>query len=536
MTTGSRGVSSVDGVVAAAHPLAASAGAKILSQGGNAFDAAAACAAALGVVEPYMSGPAGTGVATCYVADEQRVRTLDFVPRVPEGLPNGDLRALVRDGGAVTVATPGCLGGWDALVARYGRLSLAEVLQPAISLATRGFALTEFAAAEVATTFGEMTGPSAIDRPALEALYVPEAHPVAAGQVLQQPALAELLTAVANGGAGAFYRGPIGQRIVEVIGRNGGWVAEQDLADFAPQWSDPLTADYRDVTAASLAPPSEAFQFLLTLRILDGVELRHHRRNGVEHLDTVFRAARLAAIERVARFDPSLEELADLLGDDHVGELRERLRSSEVIEGPTERGSIWPGEPAATTPEQHTTSLSVADDQGNVVCITQSLGSVFGSRIVVDDLGLCLNNFLKWGAVDPESPAALRPGGPLPRPMAPSILLRNGKPVLSVGSPGSYGIPQHQAQVVVQHVDFGLPIQQAIEEPRARLTDGTAVLIEDRVDSGVVAALGERGHTVTTGPAYTRKVGGVQAIAIDQQRGVMHGACDPRRDGYVASG
>lgn len=539
MATGSRGVASLNGVVAAAHPMAAQAGANIMRAGGNAFDAAAATAAALGVVEPYMSGLAGTGMATCYIAAEQRLATLDYVPRVPAGLPDGDLRSLVRAGGAVTVATPGCLGGWEALVEAHGRLSFAEVLAPAIALATEGFALTAFGANEIAITLDEMHGYAAIDRPRLASVYVPESGTVGAGEVLRQPTLAATLQAIADEGADYLYRGPLGQRIVDVIGRNGGWVSVDDLAAFTPRWEDPLTVKYRDLTAASLTPPSEAFQFLLTLRILDGFDLAPLEPDTVDHLDTVFRAARLAAIERVKRFDPESDDLARLLSDDTVEDLRGRVRDGRPIDGPTERGSAWPDEPAvvasAAMPEQHTTSLSVADRDGNVVCITQSLGSVFGSRIVIDDLGVCLNNFLKWGAVEPSSPLALRAGGPLARPMAPSILTRGGRPVLSIGSPGSYGIPQHQAQVVVQHVDFGRPIQDAVDAPRGRLTDGRALLVESRMPPSVVEALRHRGHDVALGAAWTRKVGGVQAVAIDQERGVMHGACDPRRDGYVAS-
>lgn len=538
MVTGSRGVAALNGVVAAAHPMAAQAGADILRAGGNAFDAAAATAAALGVAEPYMSGLAGTGMATCYIADERRLATLDYVPRVPVGLPDGDLRPLVRAGGAVTVAAPGCLAGWQALVTAHGRLSFADVLQPAIALAEGGVVLTTFAANEIAITLSELDGRS-VERASLASVYVPDSGTVGAGEVLRQPALAATLRTIAAEGIDHLYRGPLGQRIVETIDRNGGWVGVEDLASFTPRWQDALTVGYRGLRAASLPPPSEAFQFLLTLRILDGVDFDGLEPDGVDHLDLVFRAARLAATERVKRFDPPPDELAEVLGDGLVADLRARLHDGIPIEGLTERGSVWPGEPpvpaaSSAMPEQHTTSLSVADADGNVVCITQSLGSVFGSRIVLADDGVCLNNFLKWGAVEPSSPFALRAGGPLPRPMAPSILTRDGHPVLAVGSPGSYGIPQHQAQVIVQHVDFGRPIQEAVEAPRGRLTDGRALLVEGRMPGDVVAGLRQRGHEVTVGPDWTRKVGGVQAVAIDQRRGALHGACDPRRDGHVA--
>ena len=152
--------------------------------------------------------------------------------------------------------------------------------------------------------------------------------------------------------------------------------------------------------------------------------------------------------------------------------------------------------------------------------------------MVVPGTGLCLNNFLYWADVNPDSPNRVRPGEQLPMCMAPSISLKDGDPVLALGTPGSYGILQTQVQAMVQHVDFGLPLQQAIESPRARLTDGAEVLLEARVPADTHADLRKLGHNITTGPDWTMKVGGMQAVAIDPATGIVTGGCDPRRDGY----
>ena len=152
--------------------------------------------------------------------------------------------------------------------------------------------------------------------------------------------------------------------------------------------------------------------------------------------------------------------------------------------------------------------------------------------MVVPGTGLCLNNFLYWADVNPASPNRVKPGEQLPMCMAPSISTVDGAPVLALGTPGSYGILQTQPQAMVQHVDFGLPLQQAIEAPRARLTDGRAVLLESRVEAQVHAELRQRGHDLTSGPDWTMKVGGMQGVAIDPETGVFTGGCDPRRDGY----
>jgi gamma-glutamyltranspeptidase/glutathione hydrolase len=185
--------------------------------------------------------------------------------------------------------------------------------------------------------------------------------------------------------------------------------------------------------------------------------------------------------------------------------------------------------------EHHTTSFSVADRDGNVVCITQSLGSVFGSGIVAPGTGICLNNFLYWADVNPRSPNRSVPGGPFPVCMAPSISTRDGKPVLALGTPGSYGILQTQVQAMVQYLDYGLPLQDAIEAPRTRLMDGRAVHPESRIDDATLQALRQRGHDVMPLPAWHMRVGGMQAVSVDPATGVMTGACDPRRDGYVAA-
>jgi gamma-glutamyltranspeptidase/glutathione hydrolase len=222
---------------------------------------------------------------------------------------------------------------------------------------------------------------------------------------------------------------------------------------------------------------------------------------------------------------PTQQKLAELLSDGHVESLRARVRDGKPVDGPTEQ---W----TAPTAEGHTTSFSIADKHGNMVCVTQSLGSVFGSGVVVPGTGVCLNNFLYWADVNPKSPNRVKQGDAMPICVAPSIVTDGDRPVLALGTPGSYGILQTQPQAIVQYIDFGLPLQQAIEAPRARLTDGRAVLLESRVDPKVHDELRVRGHGLSSGPDWTMKVGGLQGVAVDAA-GTFTGGCDPRRDGYV---
>ena len=529
-------VSSLRGIVAAAHPQAAQAGAAILRAGGNAFDAAAATAAALNVVEPYMSGLAGMGMATCYIAAERRVRTLDFITRVPGAFPAGkfsDREQLSR--GAIATGTPGNLAGWCELVRAYGSKPLGEVFAAAIALAREGFPLVDYNVSALRDTEAEFKGHYDFY---VDWARVYTVGGVTLGAVLRQPDLARTYETIAVEGPAYLYGGKLGAAMVAHVQSVGGCLTMDDLESVRPAWLDPLVASYRDLSIHTLPPPCEGFQYLLTLRLLDGFALAAMERDGIEHLDTMYRAIRLAAGVRIANNNPSPERLAELMGATSVDTLRARLRDGTPIEGPTEQWLAPATAPTFTHPPgrgQHTTSFSVADRHGNVVCITQSLGAKFGCGVVVPGHGVCLNNFLYWGEVDLRGTNPLRPGAPLALPMAPSIATRDGRPVLALGTPGSYGICQTQPQALVQHVDFGLTIQDAIDAPRARLWDGRRVEVESRVAADTIAALCTRGHVARAAAPWTTAVGGMHGIAIDPATGVLTGGCDLRRDGFVAA-
>lgn len=524
-------ISSTKGVVAAAHPLAAQAGARLLSSGGNAFDAAAATAAALNVVEPYMSGLAGAGLATCWIAAEKRIRVLDFVPRVPASFPVERFSRredLAR--GPLSAGVPGNLSGWAELVRAYGKKSLGDALEPAIALARDGFPLVEFNVDET-----NEHAPAIQSDPALRGEftrnYLRGGNKAEAGRVLAQPELAGTFERLATRGAQYLYGGELGEKIVTHLASLGGYMAMSDLEAVAPKWKDPISVMYRGRVVHVPPPACEGFQFLLTLRILEGFDIAVLERNGAEHLDIVYRAVRLAAGVRINRNNPPPQELARLLGDEHVASLRARVRDGRPIAGPTEQ---WMEPPPGGDPG-HTTSFSIGDPEGNLICMTQSLGSPFGSGVVVPGTGVCLNNFLYWTEVNPKSPNRTAPGAELPICMAPTLATRDGVPVLALGTPGSYGILQTQAQAYVQYVDFGLALQDAIEAPRARLWDGTFVQVEGRIPAAVIAELKSRGHDAQSFADWTMKVGGMQAVAVDPATGVMTGAADPRRDGYAVA-
>ena len=520
-------IASIRGVVSSAHPLATQAGLRLLLAGGNAIDAAVATAAALNVVEPYMSGVAGMGVATLYVASEGRIRTLDFIPPVPGTYDaTTKMRAdLMR--GPHSVGTPGNLAGWCELLAAYGRRPRGEVFAPAIDLARNGYPITDFNAYVINESMEVCAGDEA-----WSAIYTDNGEAPAPGWVLRQDDLADTLETAAADGPDDLHRGRLARRLVDRLQSLGGSVSLDDLEAVQPRWDDPVAVGYRDLRVHTPPPQSEGFQMLQSLRLIAGTDIAALPRNGIEQLDVVLRAIRLAAEQRILHANASRDEIDELLGDTAVAALRERLESGEPI---CARTQLF-GEPTSGIrgSREHTTSLSVGDAEGNLVCVTQSLGSPFGAGIAVPGTGVVLNNFLNWGELHPDSPNYMLPGAPLSLPIAPSVTTRDGAPVLALGTPGGHGICQTQTQVLVKWADYGLGLQQAIEDPRGVLDDGTGLRIESRIEPATVDALRTRGHDVKVLEAFTSYVGGMQGVARDPSTGVMTGGADPRRDGYAA--
>ena len=307
-----------------------------------------------------------------------------------------------------------------------------------------------------------------------------------------------------------------------------------DLAAVEARWQEPIRIGYRGVEVNGAPPPSEGFQMLMTLGLISHLDIGGLERNGPEHLDAIIRAVRLSSRARFRHANAPIEIVEEILGDENLDRLRGLLDSPEAISGPTEQIGAAP--PPGSQPDpmlEHTTSFSVMDGEGNAVCLTQSLGAGFGSGIVVQGHGVLTNDLLRWGDLNPLSPNHLYPGAPLSLPIAPTISLRDGEAVLALGTPGSYGICQTQPQALVQHVDFGLDVQAAIEAPRMRLMDGDVALVESRIAQGVIDALCARGHGAEATDPWTMTVGGMQGASRNPATGALQGGADPRRDGYA---
>jgi gamma-glutamyltranspeptidase / glutathione hydrolase len=357
--------------------------------------------------------------------------------------------------------------------------------------------------------------------------------------VLSYKELGGTLRQVAEGGAEAFYRGPIARAMAQAVREAGGWLSEEDLAAFAPEWRDPLAIAYRGWEVCSVPPPFSAFQMLETLNILEGFDVAGWGHNAPAYLHHLIEAIKLASADRLAYAYGETPPIRGLVSKAYAAAQRGRIDAARAGVSEGERhhperlaGQIREGHPADVTTEQ-TTHFACADAEGTVVSVTQTLGVPFGSGFAVPGTGLVLNNILKWMDLDPASPNLLRPRRKAGTMMSPTQVFRDGAFALSIGTPGSYGILQTTAQMLLNVLEFGLDVQEAIEAPRVRVYRDRLVDAEARIPAETIQALAARGHEVNVIEDWSWIVGGGQGIARDAESGALTGGADPRRDGYA---
>jgi gamma-glutamyltranspeptidase/glutathione hydrolase len=521
------------GAVASAHPLASMAGIRMLLEGGNAVDAAVAVGSTLNVVEPFMSGAGGIGLMLISRGGGRERHVLDFIGRAPRAVDPGRATDDELAGGPKSCATPGNLGGWLAALERFGSMPRGRVLGPAIELCESGVPLTWMSARFIEQ--GRATLGRSVEA---QRLYLGNGGP-RPGKIVTYKDLASTLRQVAEGGAAAFYRGPIARLIAQSVQEAGGWMTEADLAAFLPEWREPLAVTYRGWEVCSVPPPFSAFQMLETLNVMEGFDVAGWGRNSVEYLHHLIEAIKLASADRLAYAYSAEAPLRGLVSKAYAASQRRRIDPARAAVSEGERfhptplpGQIREGHPAEFVNEQ-TTHFACADAAGTVVSVTQTLGVPFGSGFAVPGTGLVLNNILKWMDRDPASPNVLRPGKKAGTMMSPTQVFRDGAFALSVGTPGSYGILQTQPQMLLNLLDFGLNIQEAIEAPRVRVYRDRLVDVEGRIAAETREELARCGHAINALDDWSWVVGGGQGIARDRESGALVAGADPRRDGYA---
>jgi gamma-glutamyltranspeptidase/glutathione hydrolase len=521
------------GVVASAHSLASLAGLRVLMEGGNAVDAAVAVAGALSVVESFMSGPGGGGgYALFYEAKTGQIHGLNYLghaPRAADPTLWSDQEDVHDDPRSAIV--PGAVAGWLALLERFGTMDRAAVFRGAIENAERGWPISSF------NEFMFRENAARLERfpSSVRALY-PNGQPPRVGDLLPQPDLARSYRELVEGGGDAFYRGRLGERFIRGVQEAGGILTMEDLGDFEVSWQTPIGTDYRGLRVSTMPPECSGVQYLESLKILEPFDLPALGHNSAEYLHLLIETVKLASADR-ARYtmEPGFP-IESLLYDGFVDERRSQIDRRRAIPSEGERylrdkpGMVAPGDPLRYR-RDNTTHFEVVDRDHNIVSITQSNGAGWGSGLIAGDTGMAVNDFLYWQDINPDSPNRIRPGFKGEMCMAPCIVTRDGRAVLGIGTPGSYGILQTTLQMLLNAIDFGMNVQAAIEAPRFRAFEGTLVDIEGRASPEARDGLTALGHRLNVLPDWIWKVGGGHGVAINSETGVLTGGADPRRDG-----
>ncbi len=516
------------GAIATSQPLASAAGLAVLERGGNAIDAAVTAAAVLNVVEPHMTGIGGDMFAIVWVAREHRLVGLNASGRSGSLLTREE---LVRRGhrtmpqtGAETITVPGALSGWAALLERYGTITLADALAPAIGLAEEGFPLTPVIARDWAAEVAKL----ARDPGARATFLVNGARAPRAGEWFRNPEIAASFRTIAREGPAAFYGGELGRRIADQVRAAGGFLTIEDFQAHQPMWVEPISVPFRGYRVWELPPNNQGVAALEMLRILEPLDLAGMGHNSARYLHRLIEAKKLAFAD-LARYVGDPDHLSvpasRLLTDDFIAARRARLDTAHAAD------EVEPGE-AATRSE--TIYLSAADRDGNMVSFINSQFDAFGSGVVVPGTGFSLQN---RGAGFTMTEGLPNTVGPRKRPLhtlIPAFVTRPGadgteEPWLSFGVMGGSMQPQGHVQVLLNLLVFGMDLQEAIDQARFRHLGGRRVALEAPIGAEVRRALAAMGHEIV--PDSNVAFGGAQAV-MRLPRGYAAGS-DPRKDGMA---
>jgi gamma-glutamyltranspeptidase/glutathione hydrolase len=527
-----------NGMVVAAHPLAAEAGRDMLKQGGNAVDAAVATAFALNAAEPFASGIGGGGFMVIYLAKEKKVTVINYREEAPASATpsmfaeKGDAAEEWRLEKGTAVGVPGMLAGWNLALTKYGSKSMAACAARAIEIAERGFI--------VSTTFSTINKDEyerIFKNAGEETCYLNQGIPYEPGETFRNPDLARTLRLIGEKGIGEFYKGTIARKIVEAVQAKGGAITLEDLASYEAKEVAPLKGTYQDCTIYTLPPPaSGGMHVLQLLRILESWPLKSWGPNSVAYIHHLSEAMRYLFADHDRYFgDPDFVRIpiSELLSKEYAEAIAAKIK-------PDKTAASYPYATfdAAEGRTGNTTHLGVVDKDGNAVAITQSINDFFATGIVPDGTGFLLNNHMRDFDIDPKSPNAPGPGRRPVSNMGPMMIFKGGSLFLVLGSPGGTRIFPSLTQILANILDFGMDLDTAIEAPRffTYSTDGKPrpISVESRIPAGVLKALEALGHNIQIKEDYDKYFGGAQALMILRNPRKILGGADSRRDGVGA--
>jgi gamma-glutamyltranspeptidase/glutathione hydrolase len=516
-------------MVTTPHYLASMVGAKILNQGGNAFDAAVAVSAALGVVYPHMTGVGGDAFFMLYKAGTKQIIGYNGTGRAgaradisfyqSKGLSSIPLRGPLS---AVTV--PGMVDAWWEVWSGNGRLSWEQVLEPAYQYADKGFPVSPDLHRWICRDEQWIRS-----CPSMEKVFLPGGVIPLPGDKLIQQDLAHTLRLLQKGGRDAFYQGELTGRIIEDIERNGGVLGKGDFASHSGQWVEPISTDYRDYRIYQMPPNSQGFTALMMMNMLERYDLKGIDRHSADYYHLMVEVIKKAFHDRDLHLtDP---EFADIP--------LERLLSKAYAEQLAGRISLESMD-AHLSPAmgQDTAYAAVVDDEGNGVSFIQSLYFDFGSCYMPEGTGVIMQNRGSFFSLDSAHVNSLQPGKRTFHTLMPAMVTKDGLPYMLYGTQGGEGQPQTQLSILTSVLDYGCTIQEAIANPRwvygrtwGQESDGLKV--EGRIAAPDVELLRGKGHSVEVVGDWDGIMGQAQGIIIDREKGCLSGAADPRGDGIA---
>jgi gamma-glutamyltranspeptidase/glutathione hydrolase len=522
-------VRAAQAMVATSQPLASQVGLDILKRGGNAVDAAIAMAAMLNVTEPNMTGIGGDAFMMIYSSKTKKLEALNASGRVPRALnlEHFTSRKITQMplSGMETITVPGAFDGWITLLEKHGTMKLADLMAPAIGYAETGFPVMEKIAADWAPEV-----PKLKLNAAAASTYLVNGGAPQPGAIFAQKNLARTFRTLVNGGREAFYRGEIARAIVDYCQKNGGFLSMEDFAAQKSNWVEPISTTYRGHTLYELPPNNQGLTALLLLNILEGLDLTSMRSDPGLYYHSLVEATKIAFADRNRYIaDPAFAKVPvkELLSKGYAARRRALIDPKKAIDAPA-YGDIPLG--------SDTTYFTVVDKDRNAVSFINSLFNSFGSGIVAGETGVMLHNRGTGFSLDPNHPNKLEPGKRPFHTLIPAMVFKDEKLLMSYGVMGGDIQAQGHAQVLLNLVDRGMNLQQAIEAPRVRYMSGRGVMLEEALGASVIDDLIQRGHERVLPPAgimHRALMGGGQAIMIDPETGALSGGSDPRKDGLA---
>jgi gamma-glutamyltranspeptidase/glutathione hydrolase len=524
------------GAVASPHYLASQLGQEVIKKGGHAVDSAIAMNAVLAVVYPHMAGLGGDLMALVWDKENNEVEEFNGSGRTGQAVTRetyGDYDTIPERGSLAANTVPGVVDAWWKLHQKYGKLEWKNLFETAIDYAKNGFPISEKLSGYIRDYRADLEKHEEISKIFLKDDRIPEE-----GEIFIQEDLGHSLELIAEKGPEVFYDGELTEKIVKGLQNEGGFLTKEDFKKHQGEWSTPLTTNYRGYDVYEMRPNTQGISALIILNILENYDIQGIGDNTADYYHLMTEATKSAFLysnEWLTDEEYMTKRPEEFTSKELAKELANNIEPQTITENLMDKENL----PIFNT-NTDTTYMSVVDEEGNTVSLIQSVYHEFGSMFIPEGTGLILQNRGTAFSLDPDVANTLEPGKKTFHTIIPTMMLKDGKPVMSYGTMGGEGQPQTQAAIVTRVIDLGYNIQQAIEAPRWLYgrtwgASSRTLKLESRIPDGIIRELKNRGHSIERLEDYSQTMGHAQGITINPDTGVLSAGADPRGDGIGLS-